>query len=57
MENKDFSPYLLRPIKIDKNCIISLNQLYYLCRLAYMATSDGHFSRPSGMGGYQKYSG
>ena len=25
--------------------------------LAYMATSGGHFSRPSGMGGYWSYSG
>ena len=25
--------------------------------LAYMATSGGHFSRPSGMGGYGSYSG
>ena len=28
-----------------------------LDKLAYMATSGGHFSRPSGMGGYWRYSG
>ena len=28
-----------------------------LSKLAYMATSGGHFSHPSGMGGYRIYSG
>ena len=33
------------------------NAIHCLYVLAYMATSGGHFSRPSGMGGYWSYSG
>ena len=40
--------------KLD-GALLSKEHTLYL--LAYMATSGGHFSRPSGMGGYWSYSG